>query len=124
MSAARILIIDDDDLLSEMLKLTLELEGFEAHTAPHGLAGMEQVRASRFDLIILDLVMPKMDGVKFLRVLNDSDLHRPPILIISASADNVLDNAHRALGVVGISRKPLEPAKLVANVKAALAGVE
>lgn len=121
MSAARILIIDDDDLLSEMLKLTLELEGFDAHTAPHGLAGMEQLRARPFDLIILDLVMPTMDGVKFLRVLNDSDLPRPPILIISASADNVLDDAHRALGVVGVSRKPLEPARLVANVKAALA---
>lgn len=122
MTQPRILIIDDDDLLSEMLKLTLELEGFEAHTAPHGLAGMEQVRARKFDLIILDLVMPKMDGVKFLRVLNDSDLPRPPILIISASADNILDEKYRMLGVVGISRKPLEPAKLVANVKAALAG--
>ena len=65
--------------------------------------------------------MPTMDGVKFLRVLNDSDLHRPPIMIISASADNALDDAHRALGVVGISRKPLEPSKLVANVKASLA---
>ena len=45
MNQSRILIIDDDDLLSEMLKLTLELEGYEVHIAPHGLAGLEQLRA-------------------------------------------------------------------------------
>ena len=120
MKQRHILIVDDDDLLSEMLKMTLELEGYAVATAPNGAEGLEQVKAHRFDLIILDLVMPKMDGVKFLRVMNDNIADRPPVLVISASAGNQLGDQHRALGVVGVARKPLDPAGIVSRVRAAL----
>ena len=122
MKQQRILIIDDDELLSEMLKLTLELEGFAVETACNGAVGLERMHHARFDAVILDLVMPMMDGVKFLRTLNASELARPPILVISASAGSQLGDQHRALGVVGIARKPIEPAALVASLRAALAG--
>jgi DNA-binding response OmpR family regulator len=122
MKQSHILIVDDDDLLSEMLKMTLELEGYAVATAPNGAEGLEQVKAHRFDLIILDLVMPKMDGVKFLRVMNDSMADRPPVLVISASAGNQLGDQHRALGVVGVARKPLDPAGIVSRVRAVLDG--
>jgi DNA-binding response OmpR family regulator len=122
MKQSHILIVDDDDLLSEMLKMTLELEGYDVATAPNGAEGLEQVKAHRFDLIILDLVMPKMDGVKFLRVMNDSMADRPPVLVISASAGNQLGDQHRALGVVGVARKPLDPAGIVSRVRAVLDG--
>jgi len=122
MKQSHILIVDDDDLLCEMLKMTLELEGYAVATAPNGAEGLEQVKAHRFDLIILDLVMPKMDGVKFLRVMNDSMADRPPVLVISASAGNQLGDQHRALGVVGVARKPLDPAGIVSRVRAVLDG--
>jgi DNA-binding response OmpR family regulator len=120
MKQRQILIVDDDDLLSEMLKLALELEGFAVATALNGAEGLDLVRARTFDLIILDLVMPKMDGVKFLRIMNDTVERRPPVLVISASAGNQLGDQHRALGVVGVARKPLDPAGLVNRVRAAL----
>lgn len=120
MKQRQILIVDDDDLLSEMLKLALELEGFAVATALNGAEGLDLVRARTFDLIILDLVMPKMDGVKFLRIMNDTVERRPPVLVISASAGNQLGDQHRALGVVGVARKPLDPAGLVSRVRAAL----
>lgn len=120
MKQRHILIVDDDDLLSEMLKMTLELEGYAVATAPNGAVGMELVKAHQFGLIILDLVMPKMDGVKFLRVMNDTIDERPPVLVISASAGNQLGDQHKALGVVGIARKPLDPAGIVSRVRAVL----
>lgn len=120
MNQRQILIVDDDELLSEMLRLTLELEGFAVTTALNGAEGLERLRSRAFDLVILDLVMPRMDGVKFLRIFNDTVERRPPVLVISASAGNQLGDQHRALGVVGVARKPLDPGGLVQRVRAAL----
>ena len=119
--ATRILIIDDDVILAGLLQLTLELEGFEVDTAPDGDEGLALVRQKPFDLILLDLVMPKMDGIKFLRLLNESDAKRPPIMIVSSATGTELTEQHRAMGVVDIARKPVEPAMLVERAKAALA---
>ena len=119
--ATRILIIDDDVILAGLLQLTLELEGFEVDTAADGDEGLALVRQKPFDLILLDLVMPKMDGIKFLRLLNESEAKRPPIMIVSSATGTELTEQHRAMGVVDIARKPVEPAMLVERAKAALA---
>ena len=120
MSAHSILIVDDDTILSGLLQLTLELEGYTVQTAPDGAAALEMIAANSFDLIILDIVMPRMDGIKFLRVINDRGVKKPPIIVISSKADNELTDQYRALGVVGIARKPIEPAQLVVRVAEAL----
>ena len=117
----RILIIDDDVILAGLLQLTLELEGFEVETAADGDEGLALVRKRGFDLILLDLVMPKMDGIKFLRLLNEGDMKRPPVMIVSSATGTELTEQHRAMGVVDIARKPVEPDALVARVKGALA---
>ena len=119
--ATRILIIDDDVILAGLLQLTLELEGFEVDTAADGDEGLALVRQKQFDLILLDLVMPRMDGIKFLRLLNESDAKRPPVMIVSSATGSELTEQHRAMGVVDIARKPVEPANLVERAKAALA---
>src|SRR3546814_10567979 len=103
-----------------MLKLTLELEGFAVTTALNGAEGLDQVRSREFDLVVLDLVMPRMDGVKFLRVMNDTVDRLPPVLVISASAGNQLCDRHRALGVLCVARMPLDPFGLVQRVTSAL----
>ncbi len=121
MSVPHILIVDDDTILSGLLQLTLELEGYDASTAPDGDAGLAMLRQGTFDLVVLDLVMPKMDGIKFLRVLNEGAERRPPVIVISSTAGNTLSDEFRALGVVAIARKPVEPGWLVAQVAAALA---
>ncbi|WP_324828942.1 response regulator [Qipengyuania zhejiangensis] len=121
MSVPHILIVDDDTILSGLLQLTLELEGYDASTAPDGDAGLAMLRQGTFDLVVLDLVMPKMDGIKFLRVLNEGGERRPPVIVISSTAGNTLSDEFRALGVVAIARKPVEPGWLVAQVAAALA---
>ncbi|WP_435419137.1 response regulator [Parerythrobacter aurantius] len=121
----RILIVDDDTILSGLLQLTLELEGYVVASAPDGAEALETLETRSFDLIILDIVMPRMDGIKFLRLFHDRTQKRgvpaPPILVISSAVDETLTEQHRALGVVGIARKPVQPASLVERVGRALA---
>lgn len=118
---ANILIIDDDEILAGLLELTLELEGYRVSIAPDGDEGLARVRGERFDLILLDLVMPRIDGIKFLRLLNESGLHRPPVMIVSSATGTELTDQYRALGVVALARKPVEPAQLVQRVAQLLA---
>lgn len=121
MSAHSILIVDDDTILSGLLQLTLELEGYAVTTADNGARALEILETARFDLIILDIVMPTMDGIKFLRILNDRDPGHSPVIVISSKAGNELTDHYRSMGVVGIARKPIEPAVLVRRVGDALA---
>lgn len=118
--AERILIIDDDTILAGLLQMTLELEGYDVAVANDGSEGLAKVTAEPFDLVLLDLVMPKIDGLKFLRLLNESDVKRPPVMIVSSAIDENLTDQHRALGVVDIARKPVEPMELVERAGRAL----
>jgi DNA-binding response OmpR family regulator len=120
-TAAHILVVDDDPILAGFLQLTLELEGYRVAVANDGAVGLDKVARERFDLVLLDLVMPKIDGVKFLRLLNEGQSHRPPIMIVSSAIEEKLTDQHRALGVVDIARKPVETKELVTRVKRALA---
>ena len=121
----KILIVDDDTILSGLLQLTLELEGYAVETAHDGAEALDVLERSGFDLIILDIVMPKMDGIKFLRLFHDRSLAtgkpQPPILILSSAVDSQLTEQQQAMGVVGVARKPIEPAALVQRVAEALA---
>lgn len=121
----KILIVDDDTILSGLLQLTLELEGYTAATAADGAEALQILESNGFDLIILDIVMPKMDGIKFLRLFHDRSLARntpqPPILVLSSAVDGQLTDQQKAMGVVGVARKPIEPATLVQRVAEALA---
>ena len=120
MTAQHVLIVDDDDILASLLELTLELEGYRVSTAPDGEEALARMAQGGIDLVVLDLVMPKMDGVRFLRVLNQQGSARPPVIVISSTAGNTLSDEFRALGVVAIARKPVEPAWLVGEIAAAL----
>lgn len=118
---ARILVIDDDVILAGLLRLTLELEGFDVMVENDGDAGLRRVMAERFDLVLLDLIMPKVDGIKFLRLLAERGSERPPIMIVSSAIDEGLTDQYRSMGVVDIARKPIEPAELVKRCKTILA---
>ena len=115
-----ILIVDDDEILASLLQITLEVEGYQVSTAPDGEAALARMAEGGIDLVVLDLVMPKMDGVRFLRVLNEQGEARPPVIVISSTAGNTVSDEFRALGVVAIARKPVEPRWLVENIAEAL----
>ncbi len=122
MTAPHILIVDDDEILASLLELTLEIEGYRVSTAHDGEQALVRMAQGGIDLVVLDLVMPKMDGVRFLRVLNEKGEARPPVIVISSTAGNSLSDEFRSLGVVAIARKPVEPAWLVSEIGTALHG--
>lgn len=122
MNADSILIVDDDDLLCDMVASLLELEGYRVTLAHEGHAGLRALERERFDLVLLDLVMPKMDGLQFMRRVHADMPGHPPIVVMSASVSAQIVEEGRGYGVTGMIRKPVDPQVLVATVRAAIAG--
>ena len=84
---SKILIIEDNQEIRENLEEYLELSDFEVAIAPHGQAGIEEVRRERPDLILCDIAMPKMDGYEVLQQIRAETANsRIPFIFISASA--------------------------------------
>jgi DNA-binding response OmpR family regulator len=114
---ARLLLIDDDELLRELLAMRLEIEGHEVVAVDHGAAGIEALRRERFDLVVLDLMMPVMDGVRFMRLLN-GEMAPPPVIVLSAAGRGDLERDMLAAGVGAVLRKPVDMQQLVARIGA------
>src|SRR5688500_17693678 len=82
-STFRILVVDDDRSLLRSIRMTLALEGFSVETAVDGLEGLERVESAKFDLVVLDLQMPHMDGRTFFREMRSRG-YNMPVLVLSA----------------------------------------
>ena len=96
-----VLVIDDTTLARESVARLLEYEGFQTIKASNGKEGWSTLYAATPDLILLDLMMPQMDGVTFLRMLRRSDRWRllPVIVLTGASDNDVLITQARELGI-------------------------
>ena len=118
-----VLIIDDDPKLLKMLQRTLVYENLEVLTATNGLEALPQVQAHKPDLIILDWMMPKMDGIAFVQKLRDAD-NKTMVLMLTArdSIENRVEGLEA--GADDYLVKPFAPAELVARVHAMLRRVE
>jgi DNA-binding response OmpR family regulator len=89
MSKARILIVEDEPSLQSALKNKMEVEGFDVETAKNGLEGVEAVKRSVPDLILLDMVMPVMDGLTMLKNIRESESSKNvPVIILSNLSDS------------------------------------
>lgn len=117
-----ILLIDDDELLCEMLASYLELAGYRVVQAANGNEGLARLAEQQFDLILLDLLMPVMDGIRFLRLLGAVPGPVPKVLVLSASATADIVAELDFPSVVGIFRKPVTPKVLIDRIAAILSG--
>ena len=90
MAGERVLVIDDSATITKVVQLVLTKSGYDVATAPDGEAGLVEVRAHRPDVILLDFVMPKMNGYQFCRELTaDPKLRDIPVVLMSAKGDQV-----------------------------------
>jgi two-component system chemotaxis response regulator CheY len=115
---ARILVVDDSSLVRLYYRSVLEKAGFEVEQAINGIEAMERVLSQRFDLVIVDINMPRMDGFTFVRSLRGgaTDIASLPALMISTEAE-MLDRAEaRASGANFYLVKPVAEAELVRHV--------
>ena len=113
-----ILIIDDDIELCEMLAEYLESENFSVDKAHDGVAGATQAQAKNYDAIVLDVMMPKMDGFSVLRELRPTNT--TPIIMLTAKGEDIDRIVGLEMGADDYVPKPCNPRELVARIKAVL----
>jgi CheY-like chemotaxis protein len=120
---ARILLVDDEPALVRSLRRRLEHHDHEVVTAENGIGALTHLTEGGFDLIVLDMNMPGMDGVEVLRSLRGAR-HRVPVLAMTGGGmvtGELLLTTARALGAVGTLDKPFEGEEFLAEVDHALA---
>ena len=118
----RILIVEDEEAIADLEKDYLELSGFEVEVANDGEAGLEKALGEDYNLIILDLMLPGVDGFEICRqVRNEKNM---PIIMVSAKKDDIDKIRGLGLGADDYMTKPFSPSELVARVKAHLARYE
>lgn len=114
----RILLVDDEPLTLRMLTDILQASGFEILTAHDGAEGLARARAERPDLLILDVMMPKLDGFKVARLLkSDRNYRRIPIIMLTARAGEADSKLSQQAGADFHLVKPIDPATLVSQAK-------
>jgi two-component system alkaline phosphatase synthesis response regulator PhoP len=121
MSKQKILLVDDEPDILEMIGFNLEREGFEVYTAPNGRKGLELAKAHEPDLILLDVMMPEMDGMETCRELRDDPkLKNAIIAFLTARNEDYSQIAGFDAGADDYISKPIKPRVLVSKVKALL----
>ncbi len=115
----RILVIEDNTDLAFGLRTTLEIEGYEVEVAEDGQVGLARAREATPDLIVLDLMLPKLDGYTVLREMRRSDLHMP-VLILTARGEEADKVLGLDWGADDYVTKPFGTQELLARVRALL----
>ncbi len=114
----KILIIEDEPDQILMLRIRLEGNDFEVVSAPDGDEGLKTVQKENPDLIILDLIMPKMDGLDVCRNLKgNTKTSKTPIIVMTASGEDSLEEKSRSSGSDCFMRKPYDSKDLVEKIK-------
>ena len=118
MSAPKILVVDDEQSLRQFLEIFLEKEGYEVDTAASRPSGLKAARVYKPDLIVLDIMLPGMDGIEVLTQLRrESDAY---VIMLTAKSEEVDKVVGLSVGADDYVTKPFSPRELTARVKAAL----
>lgn len=124
-SPKKILIVEDENDILQLVKLYLEKEGFRTVTAMTGPEALKQVKAEKPDLIVLDLMLPELDGLEVCkRVRGHPDTAMLPIIMLTAKAEESDTIVGLELGADDYVTKPFSPKTLVARVKALVRRLE
>jgi DNA-binding response OmpR family regulator len=111
----KILIVEDDLSIAELERDYLEVSGFQVKICTDGVAGLNEIKENKYDLAILDVMLPKMDGFDILRIVHENkDI---PILLVSAKKEEIDKIKGLSLGADDYITKPFSPGELVARVK-------
>jgi DNA-binding response OmpR family regulator len=116
--ASKILVVDDERNIVQLARLYLDKEGYQVEAAYDGAQALEKVRQTNPDLVILDIMMPEMDGLSVAKELRKTS--NVPIIILTARGDDVDRIVGLELGADDYVTKPFNPRELVARVKAVL----
>jgi CheY-like chemotaxis protein len=122
MAGELVLVIDDSPTITKVVQLVLTKAGYQVQTAADGEAGLAAVRAQRPKLILLDFVMPRMNGYRFCRErVADPALRDIPVVLMSAKGDQVGERFVKVMGIVDYITKPFSPEAITAVVQHTIA---
>jgi len=125
MSAGRILLVEDEATIAEVLEYNLQKEGFEIEIDDRGDTALDSVRSDPPDLILLDLMLPGLDGLEICRVLKrDPRTQTIPLVILTAKGEEVDRIVGLELGADDYITKPFSPREVVLRIKAVLRRTE
>jgi DNA-binding response OmpR family regulator len=117
MAGKKILVVEDDALIRELVKMNLESAGFTIVLAMDGFQGLEMARTENPDLIVLDIMLPKMDGFKVCRILKFDDKYKHiPIIMLTARMQEVDKETGFKTGADVYMTKPFEPEELIRKI--------
>jgi len=117
----RILVVEDDDELSTLLRLMLKLSDWEIGSASNGYEALEQARIFKPTLVLLDIMLPGIDGIEVCRRLQaDPDLKNIPVVILSAKGDPQTRQAAQDAGAIEYWTKPVVPQQLLGGIRRVL----
>jgi len=117
----KILVVDDELDILEIIRHALNKEGFEVHIAANGFQALEQTRKIKPDLILMDVMMPVMDGMEACRQLKeDTDTKNIPIVFLTARSEEFAELAGFEAGADDYISKPIRPRVLMSRLKAIL----
>lgn len=116
--AKKILVVDDNHDTVQILSVLLKRAGFLVTSAGDGVEAMEKIKQERPSLILLDVMMPQMDGFEVCRAIkSDSETDRIPVLMVTAKADPLSRNRCVEMGANDYLTKPINPTEIVWKVK-------
>ena len=118
MESPRVLIVDDEPMVTEVVERYLQREGYSVRTAADGRAALEIYAESRPHLVVLDLMLPQIDGMEVCKRIREHA--RTPVIMLTARGDEMDRIAGFAMGADDYLAKPFSPRELVARVKAVL----
>ncbi|MGD9677559.1 MAG: response regulator transcription factor [Vulcanibacillus sp.] len=117
--AYRILVVDDEPSIITLVKYNLEKSGFEVNTANDGKEALELCNFKQYDLIILDIMLPEIDGIEVLKGLRKNNIYTP-VILLTAKDEEIDKVIGLELGADDYITKPFSPRELIARVKAIL----
>jgi two-component system, OmpR family, alkaline phosphatase synthesis response regulator PhoP len=114
----RILVVDDEIYIVHILEFTLTMEGYEVLTAADGEEALRKIEQDRPDLVVLDIMMPKMDGYEVCRRLrDDEDLRTLPVILLSAKGRPIDRETGLEVGADDYIVKPFSPRRLLEKIR-------
>jgi DNA-binding response OmpR family regulator len=123
-SKGKILIVEDDRYISKMYQLKLSLEGYDVQVAENGKDGVDKVKEFMPNIVLLDILMPELDGFEVLKIIKDDESTKDiPVLIMSNLGQEDHVEKGMQLGAIGyIVKSQYTPSKVVEKIKSVIAG--
>ena len=119
--SAQLLIVDDSTSMRQMVAFALTSGGFQVREAEDGMAALEIARTQKFDAVVTDVNMPRMDGITLIRELRQLPAYKfTPLLMLTTESGGDKKMEGKAAGATGWLVKPFDPAQLVATLKKVL----